>query len=48
MQNIEDIYTQYFGVVYRYLFCLTHNDTITEELTQETFFKAIKSLNSKI
>ncbi len=46
MQNVEEIYRQYFSVVYKYLFCLTHNDNLTEELTQETFFKAIKSLNS--
>ena len=46
MQNIEDIYNQYFGVVYKYLFCLTHDDNFTEELTQDTFFKALKSLNS--
>ena len=46
MQNIEEIYKQYFEVVYRYLFCLTHNEFISEELTQETFFRAIKGLNS--
>ena len=46
MQNIEEIYNQYFEVVYKYLFCLTHDNFISEELTQETFYRAIKSLDT--
>jgi len=37
MQDMEQIYEQYFETVYKYLFCLTHNSDIAEELTQETF-----------
>ena len=44
MQDIEEIYKQYFEVVNKYLFCLTHNDNLAEELTQETFYKAIKGI----
>ena len=44
MQNIEEIYRQYFKTVYKYLFCLTHNESIAEELTQETFYNAIKNI----
>ncbi len=46
MQNIEQIYEEYFETVYKYLFCLTHNGDIAEELTQETFYRAVKSINS--
>lgn len=44
MQNIEEIYRQYFKTVYKYLFCLTHNESMAEELTQETFYNAIKHI----
>ena len=46
MQDIEKIYEEYFKTVYKYLFCLTRNTDISEELTQETFYKAVKSINS--
>ena len=46
MQNIEKIYEEYFITVKKYLFCLTHNEDISEELTQETFYKAIKKINT--
>lgn len=46
MQNIEQIYKEYFGTVYKYLYCLTHNEDIAEELTQETFYRAIKSIHN--
>ena len=46
MQNIEKIYEQYFETVNKYLFCLTRNSDISEELTQETFYKAVKNINS--
>ena len=38
MLNIQEIYEQYFTIVYRYLLSLSHNTHIAEELTQETFF----------
>ncbi len=37
MQDMEQIYIQYFEIVNKYLFCLTHNNDIPEELTQEAF-----------
>lgn len=48
MSNIdmEKIYSQYFKTIYKYLLCLTHNQEIAEDLTQETFYKAIKNINS--
>ena len=46
MQNMEEIYKEYFKTVNKYLFCLTHNDDISEELTQETFYRAVKKINT--
>ncbi len=46
MQNMEQIYEQYFETVNKYLFCLTHDNDISEELTQETFYKAVKKINT--
>ena len=46
MQDMEQIYKQYFETVNKYLFCLTHNNDISEELTQETFYKAVKKIDT--
>ena len=44
--DFQDIYEQYFKDVYKYVLALCHNDTVAEEITQETFFKALKSIDS--
>ncbi len=46
MQDMEQIYEEYFETVNKYLFCLTHNNDISEELTQETFYKAVKKIDT--
>ena len=46
MQDIEKIYEEYFETVNKYLFCLTHNNDISEELTQETFYKAVQKIHT--
>ena len=46
MQDMEKIYEEYFETVNKYLFCLTHNNDISEELTQETFYKAVKKIDT--
>ena len=46
MQSIEEIYKQYFEIVNKYLFCLTRNSDIAEELTQETFYRAVKKIHT--
>lgn len=46
MQDMEQIYRQYFHTVYRYLRCLTgRNESLAEELCQETFYQAVKSVH---
>lgn len=44
MQDIEEIYKEYSTTVYKYLFCLTQNRDISEELTQETFLMAVEDI----
>ena len=44
MQNIEEIYKEYSTSVYKYLFCLTQNREVSEDLTQETFAIAVKNI----
>ena len=46
MQNIKQIYEEYFETVNKYLFCLTHDNDISEELTQETFYKAVQKIDT--
>jgi RNA polymerase sigma-70 factor (ECF subfamily) len=45
-QNLEQIYEENVSAVYKYLFCLTHDTYLTEELTQETFYQAAKGLHN--
>ena len=44
MQDIAKIYEEYFETVNKYLFCLTRSNDISEELTQETFYRAVKNI----
>lgn len=46
MQDIEQIYKEYFETVNKYLFCLTHSNDIAEELTQETFCKVVQKIDT--
>lgn len=45
MQNMKEIYEEYSSTVYKYLFCLTHSEDISEDLTQETFAIAVKEID---
>ena len=46
MRDIEKVYEEYFETVYKYLFCLTHNQDLAEELTQETFYRAVMKIDT--
>ncbi len=41
----EDIYRRYFRDVYRFARGLTQDEALAEEITQETFFKALKAVD---
>lgn len=43
-QNIEKIYKENVKPVYNYIFCLCNNKSLAEEVTQETFYKAMKGI----
>lgn len=43
MQNMDEIYRKYSEFLYKYVFCLTGNEDITEEIVQETFLVAVKN-----
>ena len=45
MNEIEEIYAQHFQSVYRYVLSLCRNETTAEDVTSETFFKAIKAID---
>ena len=53
MNNLEELYKNNYEIVYKYLLAISHNENISEELTQETFYRAMKNIhkfneNSKI
>ena len=43
--NFEQIYNEHFSVVYKYVLSLSKNEIIAEEITQETFFKAMQNID---
>ncbi len=44
--ELEKIYTTYFRDIYLYIRKLSGSEHIAEEITSETFFKAMNSINS--
>lgn len=46
MQDMEKLYNDYFQMVFKYLFCMTHDADLSEELAQETFYQAIKTYDN--
>lgn len=45
MTEFEQIYREHFDTVYRFLIRLCRNEPLAEELAQETFFRALRSLS---
>lgn len=45
MEDLNRIYQSYADEVKRFLICLTSNVDLAEELTQETFYQAVKSIH---
>lgn len=45
-EAMEEIYREYCKPVYLYLYSLCHERELAEDLTQETFYRAIKSIHS--
>ena len=45
MQSMDEIYKQFAKTVYKFLMARTCNPDLAEELTQETFYQAIRSID---
>lgn len=45
MEDFDKIYTEYFLEVYKFVLSLCQNPALAEEITQETFFKALKNID---
>ena len=45
MQNIEEMYEKYSKIIYKYIFCLTKNHELSEEILQDTFLVAVKNID---
>lgn len=43
--EFEEVYTTYFKSVYHYVWQLSGSEQLAEELTSETFFKAMRSID---
>lgn len=44
--DFDKLYMEYFKTVYNYVLSISHDYHIAEELTQETFFKAMRKIDS--
>ncbi|GBF75675.1 sigma-70 family RNA polymerase sigma factor [Paenibacillus sp. 598K] len=45
MTEFGDIYAEHFSDVYRFVLNLCRNEAMAEEITQETFFKALRNID---
>ena len=43
--DIETLYQDFFSVVYKYVLSISKDSLTAEEITQETFFKALKKID---
>jgi len=43
--DFEHVYVEHFSDVYKYVLSLCRNEAIAEEVTQETFFKAMQKID---
>ena len=46
MQDFDRIYAEYFSEVYKFALTLCKSPSLAEEITQETFFKALKNIDN--
>ena len=45
MQSMDEVYQRYARTVYKYLLSLCHDQEVAQEVTQETFYQAIRSID---
>ena len=44
MPDFEEVYRTHFADVYRYVMALSRDEAVAEEVTQETFFRALSAI----
>ena len=44
MQDFEAVYREHFADVYRYILALSRDEAVSEEITQDDFFRALSSI----
>lgn len=45
MEDLDEIYRRHAATVYKFLLSLCHDTHMAEELTQETFYQAVRSIH---
>lgn len=45
MPNLDELYSNYFKIIYKFLLAKTNNPELAEDLTQETFYYAVRDIN---
>lgn len=43
-EEFGKVYVKYYQSIYRYMLTITKNSSVAEEITQETFYKALKNI----
>lgn len=46
MPDFEEVYRLYFADVYKYVLALSRDGAVAEEITQETFFRALSTIGT--
>lgn len=46
LESFEEVFSRYFGRVYRFILSLTRSTDLAEEITQQTFFRALEKIDS--
>ena len=46
MPDFEEVYRLYFADVYKYILALSRDGAVAEEITQETFFRALSTIGT--
>jgi len=45
MTEFEQIYTEYFTYIYKFVLSMCRNEAVAEDIAQETFLKAFENIN---
>ena len=43
--DFEQVYSKYYNIVYKYILSMCKKEAVAEDITQETFYKALKNID---